>query len=142
MQRIGCAVLALALLILAWDQWRIEQMRRELKAISSKVHIQDNGKATTGNADLVTALAQAEKHTKRAKELIRKKRTKEAQAELDRALQNLRSANNVSQDIVGDVAEYMGKARDRATKVFRQAWKDISQEAKLKKIDVQQDNPR
>jgi hypothetical protein len=134
-------VLALALLILAWDQWRIEQMRRELKAISSKVHIQDNGKAT-GNADLVTALAQAEKHTKRAKELIRKKRTKEAQAELDRALQNLRSANNVSQDIVGDVAEYMGKARDRAIKVFRQAWKDISQEAKLKKIDVQQENPR
>jgi len=117
-------------------------MRRELKAISSKVHIQDEGKTKNRNADLVTVLAQAEKHTKRAKELIRKKRTKEAQAELDHALQSLRSASNVSQDIVGDAAEYMGKARDRAIKVFQQAWKDISQEAKLKKIDVQQDNPR
>jgi len=117
-------------------------MRRELKAISSKVHIQDDGKTKKRNADLVTVLAQAEKHTKRAKELIRKKRIEEAQAELDKALQSLRSASNVSQDIVGDAAEYMGKARDRAIKVFRQAWKDISQEAKLKKIDVQKDNPR
>ncbi len=139
MQRIGCAVLALALLVLAWDQWRIEQMRRELSAISRKVHLQDNGQTTSGNADLVTALAQAEKHTKRAKELIRKNRTKEAQAELDHALRNLQSASNVSQDIVGDVAEYMGKARDRAIGIFKQAWKDISQEAKLKKIDVQRD---
>jgi acetylglutamate synthase len=137
-QRLGCVLLAIVILLLAWDQWRIEQMRRELRAISSKVHVQQapKGDADAGKADLVTTLAQVEKHTRRAKELIRRKRTAEAQAELDRALKGLRAANNVSEDIVGDAAEYVGKARDRAIAVFQQAWKDISQEARPKKIDV------
>lgn len=138
MQRLGCVALALVVLLFAWDQWRIEQMRRELRAISGKVHVEQAPKdAGDGQkTDLVTVLAQVEKHTKRAKELIRKKRTTEAQAELDRALKGLQAANNVSEDIVGDAAEYMGKARDRAVEVFQKAWKDISQEARPKKTDV------
>lgn len=139
MQRLGCIVLALVVLLFAWDQWRIEQMRREVQAISGRVHGQQQpSKAKNGgDADLVTSLAQVEKHTKRAKELIRKKRTAEAQAELELALKSLKSANTVSKDIVGDAAEFVGNARDRAVQVFQKAWQDISKEAKPKKVDVE-----
>lgn len=132
-------MLALVVLLFAWDQWRIEQMRRELRAISSKVHVQQSPKqaADGEKPDLVTSLAQAEKHTARAKELIRKKRAAEAQVELDRALRSLRAASNVSEDIVGDAAGYLGKQRDRAVKIFQKAWQDISKEAKPKKVDVE-----
>jgi hypothetical protein len=67
---------------------------------------------------------------------MRKRRFKEAQAELDWTLKNLNSANNVSQDIVGDTAEYMGKAREKAIELFQTAWKDIAEETKKQKIDV------
>jgi hypothetical protein len=56
---------------------------------------------------------------------------------LDRALRSLQSANTVSEDIVGDAAQFMGKARENAVKVFRKAWQDIAAEAKPKKIGVQ-----
>lgn len=136
--RVGCLLLVLVVLLFAWDQWRIEQMRRDVERLSSKVHIEKTAnKASSGGAtDLVTALARAQKHTTRAKELIRKKRTAEAQAELDKALKSLESANTVSRDIAGDAAEFIGKQRDRAVQVFQKAWQDISKEAKPKKIDV------
>ena len=138
MARLGCLGLIIVLLVVGWDQWRIEQMRREVHSIASKVHIEskNNKPKSGGNNDLVTSLAQAEMHTRKAKELMRKKHYKEAQAELDWTLKNLNSANNVSQDIVGDTAEYMGKARERAIELFQTAWKDIAEEAKKQKVDV------
>ena len=51
-------------------------------------------------------------------------------------LANLKSANTVSQDIVGTVADTLGKARDKTIKVFQDAWKEASEETKPKKIDV------
>ena len=139
MGRIGCLLLVVVLLLIGYDQWRIEQLRREVSSLSGKVHIQ-NGKKEPGlgaKSDLVTALAETERHTKRAKELLRKHRASEAQAELDRALASLKSANTVSEDIVGDAAQFMGKARENAVKVFRKAWQDIAAEAKPKKVGVQ-----
>ncbi len=136
MQRLGCVVLIIVLLVIGWDQWRIEQMRREIGNISGKLHVQDTKGVQKAGSDLVTALAETERHARRAKELLRKKRTSEAQAELDKALASLKSANSVSTDIAGDAAEFMGAARDRAVRVFQDAWKSISEEAKPKKIDV------
>jgi hypothetical protein len=136
MGRLGCLVAIIVLLVIGWDQWRIEQMRREIGNISGKLHVQDRNGAREGGSDLVTALAQTERHARRARELLRKKRTSEAQAEIEKALASLKSANSVSTDIAGDAAEFMGAARDRAVKVFQSAWKDISEQAKPKKTDV------
>jgi hypothetical protein len=130
MKRMGCLLFALVLLVIGYDQWRIEQLRREVRAISGKVHIENKQNGDKSSTDLVTALAEAERHAKNAKELIRKKKSKEAQAELDKALKRLRSANDVSKDIVGDAAEFLGNARDRTVRTFQKAWNDISEEAK------------
>jgi hypothetical protein len=136
MGRLGCLVALLILLLVAWDQYRIEQMRKEIGNISSKLHVQDNKTSKQTGSDLVTALAKAERHTRRAKELLKNKKTAQAQAELDKALAYLQSANKVSTDIAGDAAKFLGQARDRAMKVFQDTWKEISEQAKPKKIDV------
>lgn len=136
MRRMGCLLPLIVLIVLAlvYNQWRFGQLRDEVSRISGKVHIAGgNKKSGEGKSDLVTALANAERHTKRARELIRKKRTTEAQRELDLALKSLESASTVSQDIVGDAAQFLGKAREHAVKVFHKAWTDISEEAKPKK---------
>lgn len=137
MGRIGCFGVVIVLLVaaFAYNQWRIEQLRSEVRAISGKVHV-ENGKkdaGSTGESDLVTALAETERHTRRARELLRKNRVEEARAELDKALKSLDSANNVSRDIAGDTAEFLGKTRENAERVFRKAWQDIAEEAKPKK---------
>jgi hypothetical protein len=136
MKRLGCLGLVILLLVagFAYDRWSIDQLRKEVQSISGKVQVQ-NGKESVkgGNPDLVTALAKAESHTKRARELLKSNHVKEAQAELDRALVSLNSAHNVSRDIVGEAAEMFGKARKNAEDVFKKAWKDISKEATSKK---------
>ncbi|MGB9620385.1 MAG: hypothetical protein ACPL7K_08230 [Armatimonadota bacterium] len=131
MARLGCLLAIIVMLVVAWDQYRIEQMRREIAGISSKLHVHD--KKGAQKTDLVTVLAKTERHTRRAKELLRKKRFAEAQAELDRALAGLKAANAVSTDIVGDTADFLGAARDRAMKLFQDTWKQISQQARAKK---------
>ncbi|MDH7602969.1 MAG: hypothetical protein QHI38_12555 [Armatimonadota bacterium] len=139
MGRLGCLLAALILLVVAWDQYRIEQMRKEIGNISNKLHVQRSGRLVRGTgSDLVTSLAQAESHMRRAKELVKKGKTAQAQAEIDRALQYLQSANKVSTDIAGDAAKFLGQARDRAMKVFQDTWREISEQAKpKKKVDVQ-----
>jgi cell division septum initiation protein DivIVA len=135
MKRVGCLGLVIVLVVLgfALQQRNIDQLRKEVKSISGKVQVQ-NGKVNAGGgSDLVTALARAESHTKRARELLKNHRTAEAQAELDKALTSLNSAHNVSKDIVGQAAEVFGKARKNAEDVFRKAWQDISEEATSKK---------
>lgn len=147
MRQMGCLGLAVVLIValFVYDQWRIEQLKADVSAIAAKVHVQtekkDNNKKidkSNNNKDLVTALANAEMHTKRAKELLEKNRKAEANAELDKALKSLDSANNVSRDIAGDAAEYLGKARNRAEELFRSAWHDISAETKPVKQDVKE----
>ncbi len=105
-------------------------MRNDLGALAQKLHLDITDKKKTEKTDLVTPLANAEKHTKRAKELLKQKKYNELQAELDKILKNLDDANNVSTDISGDVAVYLGKARDSVIASFKKAWSDISEEAK------------
>jgi len=137
MARMGCALLILVAIIVGYDQYRITQLQNEVRAISGKVHTSNPGKAGEGEAtDLVSSLASAERHVLNAKELLDKKKTAQAQAELDKVLANLKSANSVSQDIVGTVADTLGKARDKTIRVFEKAWKDVSEESKPKKVDV------
>lgn len=130
MKKTGCLLFVLVLLVVGYDQYRIEQLRREVRAISGKVHVESEEKGAKSRGDLITALAEAERYAKNAKELIAKKKPKEAQAELDKALKRLQSANDVSKDIVGDAAVFLGKTRDRTVRTFQRAWNDISEEAK------------
>jgi multidrug resistance efflux pump len=132
MKRTGCLLFIIVLLIIGYDQWRIEQLRSEVRAISAKVHLQNKEKSGPNN-DLVTALAQAQRYAENAKELIARKKPQQAQAELDKALTRLKSANDVSKDIAADAAEFLGNARDRTVRTFQKAWNDISEEAKMEK---------
>ena len=136
MARMGCALFILVALLVGYDQYRIMQLQNEVSAISGKVHKITPGKPGEGGNDLVTALAEAERHVKNAQNLLDKKKTAQAKAELDKVIKNLKSANTVSEDIVGTVADTLGKARDKTIDVFQKAWKDISEEAKTKKVDV------
>ena len=133
MRRMGCMgmVILILLAVIAYDHWKIEQLRAEVAAIASKVHAgKGSGAVASQKPDLVTMLAEAEKYTRQAKELMSSKQVSEAQAKLDKALRKLNSANGVSKDIVGDSAQFLGKAKDNAINVFQKAWKDISEEPK------------
>ncbi len=137
MARLGCLFFIIIVLVVGYDQWRIAQLQEEVRAISGKVHVSPGTKKSGSPSDLLTSLAEAQKHTKAAKELIAKKKLPQAQVELDKALAKLKTANGVSQDIVGDVAQVLGKARDKTVRVFQKAWNDIAEEAKPKKKDVE-----
>jgi len=129
LNRIGCIVLILIAVVVGYDQWRIEQMRGEIKRLSGRVHsVRD--KVGKTDSDLVSSLAAAQKHAMKAKKLLAEKNTAAAQAELDRVLSSLKSANAVSRDIAGDAAVFLGEARERAVDLFQKAWNDISREAK------------
>lgn len=134
MRRLGCLgiLIVVLLAVIVYDQWKIEQLRGEVAAIASKVHATKASKTAGRKSDLVTTLAEAEKYTRQAKELMSSKRVAEAQASLDKALRRLNSANTVSKDIVGDAAQFLGKAKDNAVRVFQKAWKDISEEPSQK----------
>lgn len=130
MRKMGCMglVVVFLLAVVVYDQWRIEQLRREVAAIAIKVHATDKaGSKTRERPDLVTSLAEAEKYTKQAKHLIANKQNAEAANILDQALQKINSANSVSKDIFGDTAQYLGEAKDSAIEVFQKAWRDISE---------------
>jgi len=116
------------LAVIAYDQWRIEQLRADVAAIASKVH---SGKpASAAQPDLMTALAEAQKYTRRAYESLRGRNADvaEARKNLDKAASRLDSARNVSKDIVDTAAQFLGKAKDNAVTVFQKAYKDMSEE--------------
>lgn len=136
MRTTGCLALVLIAVaaMVGYNLWRMEQMRGEVRAIAGKLHLANNAGAKAGEtaSDLVTSLAEAEKHTRRAKELLKQGKAREAQTELDSALAKLKSANAVSSDMVGDAADFLGKARDNAVSVFQKTWDEISREARPK----------
>jgi len=134
MRRMGCfgMLVVILLAVIVYDQWMIEQLRGEVAAIASKVHATKASKAAGQQLDLMTTIAEAEKYTRQAKELMSSKRVAQAQAKLDNALRKLNSANRVSKDIVGHTAQFLGKAKDNAVRAFQQAWKDISEEPSQK----------
>ena len=125
---IGCLVLMVVVLVVVYQQYNMGKMRKEVGAISAKLGIED-GEQSTG-ANLVGSLANAEKHARKARDLMDEKKFKQAQAELDKVLTSLKSANSVSRDITGDMADFVGKARHKAVRVFQKAWEDISEETK------------
>jgi predicted nucleic acid-binding Zn-ribbon protein len=142
----GCLgmIVVILLAVVIYDQWRIEQLRREVAAIAAKVHaIQPNNSKDDKQSDLVTSLAEAEKYTRKAKQLIANKKPAEAQTFLDQALNKINSANTVSKDIIGDTAQYLGEAKDSAIEVFQKAWQDISEEpSQSKKSSTKTDEPK
>gem|GEM_PF-886809 len=132
MGRTFVLLLLLALVAyMGYNQWKMDKMRRDLEAITSRVH--RTGPNSSGQSDLVTPLAKAELHTRKAKDMIKKNRPAEAQKELDYALKNLEQANGVSRDIVGEGARYIGKAREKAISLFQETWKEISEDPGKKK---------
>lgn len=138
MKRMGCLTVILVLAIVCLDQYRIEQMRSQVNAISYKLHMAQSQTRMTRNAssDLVFSVSEAKKHTKRAKELLKEKKNAAAEAELDKAMNCYKSADDNTKNLVGNAASFMGKAKDNAVKVFKKAWTDISDEANAKKQDV------
>ncbi len=109
-----------------------------MRDIAARVHVENGGAGgQLSDGDLLTALAKSEKHTRQARLLLKKGKTAQAEKELDMALASLKSAHSVSSDMAGDVAQFFGKTRDNAVRVFQKAWNDISREANPKKVDVE-----
>ena len=130
MGRIGCLVLVIVVLVVGYQQFSIRKMRSQVSDISARFGLDADGKGE--GPDLVTALAEAERHAKNARELIGANKLKEARAELDKVISDLNRANYVTSDIVGDTAGFLGKAKDKAVEVFQKTWDDISEETKPK----------
>lgn len=136
MKRFGCLGMLIVLLVVvtAYNWYATVQLRNSVRAISAKVHGTDSKSgAGKGSKDLVTVLAGAENHTRRARKYISENRPAQARAELDKALAELESARDLSTGIAGDVGEFLGNAREKTEAVVRKAWKDISEEVKSKK---------
>ena len=139
MRRMGCfgILIIILLAVVAYDQYKIEQLRGEVAAIANKVHAGKAAKAA-GQSDLVTALAQAEKYTRQARQYLTSDNVAQAKDKLDKAMSKLNSANGISKDIVGDSAQFLGKAKDNAVDVFQKAWNDMSGEPSQKsKVESQ-----
>jgi hypothetical protein len=128
MRRLGCLgiIIILLLAVIVYDQWRIEQLRADVAAIAEKVHAGKAVKGTSAQADLVTALAEAQKYVRKAQASLAGNQA--ARKNLDKAASKLDSAKDVSKDIVGDAAQFLGKAKDNAVTVFQKAYKDMSEE--------------
>ncbi len=128
MRRIGCLgiIIILLLAVILYDQWRIEQLRADVAAIAEKVHAGDAVKGTSAQTDLVTMLAEAQKYMRKAQASLGSNQA--ARKNLDKAAGKLDSAKDVSKDIVGDTAQFLGKAKDNAVTVFQKAYKDMSEE--------------
>ncbi len=134
MKRMGCTTILIIVLlgIVAYDRWEIVQLRNQVEAIADKVHAGKPAKGESKQPDLTTVLAEAEKYTRQAKELLKSNNVAQAQEKLDKAMHKLNAANGVSKDIVGQTSQFLGKAKDNAVNVFQKAWKDMSEEPNQK----------
>jgi len=121
-------VIVVLLGVIAYDRWQIAQLRAEVATIAGKVHAGKQAKGTAAQPDLTTALAEAEKYTRQARELLASNQVAQARTRLDKAMRKINTANGVSKDIVGDTAQFLGKAKDNAVDVFQKAYKDMSEE--------------
>jgi cellobiose-specific phosphotransferase system component IIA len=79
---------------------------------------------------LASTLAQAQAYTQKAQEFLKSRNFAKAQEQLRKAKVKLDSANSFSKNIYENSSEFLGKARVRTEKVFKEAWKDISDEPK------------
>ena len=133
MRRLGCfgMIIVLLLAVIAYDQWKINQLSLQMAAIATKVHAGKQAKAAPPKADLATTLAEAQKYTRQAQDFLKSKNVVQAQAELAKAKQKLDSASSFSKNIYDNSAQFLGKAKTRTEKVFKEAWKDISEKPKV-----------
>jgi hypothetical protein len=134
MKRLGCfgIIIVLLLAVIAYDQWRISQLESKIASIATKVHASKGSKPAAQNSDLASALAQAQAYTQQAQDFLNSKNVVKAEEQLKKAKVKLESANSFSKNIYANSAEFLGKARVRTERVFKEAWKDISAEPKPK----------
>lgn len=132
MKRAGCFGLIIVALVavIGYQQWRIHQLETKIAAISTKVNSAKGSKAASQNKDLAKTLAQAQEYTRRAQEFLESKNIKQAQEQLGKARQKLEKADLFAKNIYSNSADFLGQAKTRTEKVFKQAWKDISTKRK------------
>ncbi len=121
-------ILAAVVGFLFYNQSKVNQMKEQVDAISSRFKV---GKSSSpGKQDIVTPIIGARKHAMQAKALLKAGNKKAAQAEIDEVIASLDTADNVSKDIVGQIGDMAGKAREKLTSAYQQAVKDISTQMK------------
>jgi hypothetical protein len=131
-------ILAAVVGFLFYNQSKVNQMKEQVDAISSRFKV---GKSSSsGKQDIVTPIIGARKHAMQAKALLKAGNKKAAQAEIDEVIASLDTADNVSKDIVGQIGDMAGKAREKLTSAYQQAVKDISTQMKSQtKTDEKKD---
>ena len=139
MKRLGCfgIIIVLLLAVIAYDQWKIYELKTQMASIASKVHAEKGSKPAAQNSDLASALAQAAVYTQQAQDFLKSKNVVKAEERLKKAKVKLESANSFSKNIYANSAEFLGKARVRTEKAFKEAWKDISKESPKSKVESQ-----
>jgi|GEM_PF-5926081 len=121
-------ILAAVVGFLFYNQSKVNQMKEQVDAISSRFKV---GKSSSpGKQDIVTPIVGARKHAMQAKALLKAGNKKAAQAEIDEVITSLDTADNVSKDIVGQIGDMAGKAREKLTSAYQQAVKDITTQMK------------
>lgn len=116
-------VLAAVVGFLIYNQSQVNRMKQQVDSLSSRFKV---GKNNDGKKDIVTPMVTAKKHAVQAKALLKKGNKAAAEAELDNVIKSLDAADNVSRDIVGEIGDFAGKARDKLTSAYKQAVKDIN----------------
>lgn len=131
-------ILAAVVGFLFYNQSKVNQMKEQVDAISSRFKVGKS--ASPGKQDIVTPIIGARKHAMQAKALLKAGNKKAAQAEIDEVIASLDTADNVSKDIVGQIGDMAGKAREKLTSAYQQAVKDISTQMKSQtKTDEKKD---
>lgn len=134
MKRMGCfgVIIVLLLAVIAYDQWKISQLESRIASIATKIHAGKGSKPAAQNSDLASTLAQAQAYTQKAQEFLKSKNVAKAEEQLKKAKVKLDSANSFSKNIYENSADFLGRARVRTERVFKEAWKDISAQPKPK----------
>ena len=132
MRRLGCFGIIVVILgaVIAYQQWRIDQLSSQLASIATKVHSGKASKAAAKNPDLASTLAEAQQYTRQAQAFLNSRNLAQAQADLTKAKQKLDAAGSFSKNIYDNSAEFLGNAEKRTVKVFHKAWHDISEQPK------------
>ena len=137
MGRLVFFVIIIVACLFAYDQYKISQMQQQIETLSQRLHVRQNAQKAAKTAvqavekNIIAApLNEAKSHTLKAKQLLKKNKIKEAQKELDIAINKIDIANSASNDILSQATEYLKKARKEALESLKKSWKDISEEPK------------
>lgn len=113
--------------VVIWQQWQIYNLRMSIQNTTTEVSKNDE--------KLADSLAKTQYYTKKAGELIKDGKFKEAQQSLEKAADSAKDATETSKGILEATSDFVGKTKEQITTVFENAQKKVSKHKENKKND-------